>query len=43
VYSLYITSRTEDVSRVLRDELAVVVLANTYPVNGYIDVFGPFI
>jgi hypothetical protein len=25
------TSRTEDVTRVLRDELAVVVLTSTYP------------
>jgi hypothetical protein len=31
VYYLYITSRTEDVSRVLRDELAVVVSRNINP------------
>jgi hypothetical protein len=31
VYSLYITSSTEDVSCVLRDELAVVASINAYP------------
>lgn len=29
------TSRTEEVSYVLRDELAVVVWASDYPVNAY--------
>jgi hypothetical protein len=31
VYSLYMTRRTEDVSCVLRDELAVVASMSAYP------------